>query len=173
MELLIGCGNKREKTIRRKEDLAEWTDLITVDIDPNCKPDVVHDLNFIPWPFDDNMFDEVHAYEVMEHLGQQGNWKAFFAHFTEIWRVLKPEGVAYITVPSEFGEWAWGDPGHTRVINRGSLVFLNQEAYEQVGRTSMTDYRHFYKANLVCININTPEEEEKVGCLNFVLQARK
>ena len=44
--------------------------------------------------------------------------------------------------------WAFGDPGHTRVINDGSLIFLSQREYSnQVGNTQMTDYRHIYKAD--------------------------
>ena len=30
--------------------------------------DVVHDLNSMPWPFGNDTFDEVHAYDVIEHL---------------------------------------------------------------------------------------------------------
>jgi hypothetical protein len=65
-ELLIGCGNDRKKKVRFSEVPDEWTNLTTLDIDPEAKPDVVHDLNVLPYPFEDNQFTEIHAYEVLE-----------------------------------------------------------------------------------------------------------
>lgn len=168
MELLLGCGNSTVKHVKGPDDKDDWNHLIRLDIDPDCKPDVLHDLNVTPWPFDDAMFDEVHAYEVLEHLGRQGDYKSFFAHFSEIWRILKPEGRLYATTPMWDSEWAWGDPGHTRVITPGSLVFLNQTAYDQVGSTHMTDYRSIYKADFECVGFN-----ENEGRMGFVLRARK
>jgi hypothetical protein len=60
----------------------------------------------------------------------------------------------YITVPNWDSIWAWGDPGHKRVLNEASFVFLSREMYkEQVGITSMTDYRSLFHGNfnkLVC-----------------------
>jgi predicted SAM-dependent methyltransferase len=131
-ELLIGCGNSRIKKLKLSPD-DDWTDLTTMDHDPNCGADVVHDLEDFPWPFDDNSFDEVHAYCVIEHLGRQGDYKAFFALFAEIYRVLKPDGLLAAHCPSG-SIWAWGDPSHTRIISQASICFLNQAQYEaQVG----------------------------------------
>ncbi len=50
----------------------EWTGLKTVDMVAGHNPDVLHDLNLVPWPFADNQFSEVHGYEILEHLGRQG-----------------------------------------------------------------------------------------------------
>lgn len=145
-----------------------WKNLTTVDMDPVHKPDVVHDLDVLPWPFEDSSFDEVHAYEILEHLGAQGDYKSFFAHFSEIWRVLKPGGFLYATVPMWDSPWAWADPGHRRVISRYSLIFLDQGEYSQVGKTAITDYRAIYKANL-----QTMVFEEKEHNLTFILRAAK
>jgi SAM-dependent methyltransferase len=146
-ELLIGCGNRRDKRMDPSQTF-KWHDLTTLDHDPNCGADIVHDLEELPWPIDDDSFDECHAYCVLEHLGRQGDWRSFFAHFGEIYRILKPGGHLFAVVPSRNDKWLWGDPSHTRVIQPESLVFLSQQEYrDQVGRTPMTDFRHTWKGD--------------------------
>ena len=147
MELLIGCGNSREKKISRNGK--GWDALVTMDINPDCEPDVLGDASDPEFPvFKDNMFDEVHAYDVLEHFGQQGDWRYFFAHWSGIWRILKPDGVFCGISPDVTSRWAWGDPGHSRIITPECLVFLSKAEYErQIGVTPMTDYRFVYKAD--------------------------
>ncbi len=167
MDLLIGCGNSRERRIPHER--AEWQDLVTMDQDPDCGADVVQDLDFTPWPFDDGTFDQVHAYEVLEHLGAQGNWRAFFRHFGEIWRVLKPGGFLCASVPDWRSEWAWGDPSHTRIITPGTLLFLSQKEYAaRVGKGPMTDFRHTWKGDFDIVASRADGE-----CHAFILQAVK
>lgn len=147
MELLIGAGNSRDKRVI-VEGRTEWSALRTLDIDPNAGADVCHDLTVLPYPFEDDTFDEIHAYEVLEHTGQQGDWRFFFAQFSEFWRILKPGGYLVGTSPAPSSAWAWGDPGHTRVMSREAFTFLHQPSYdEQVGKTPMTDYRHVFQAD--------------------------
>jgi SAM-dependent methyltransferase len=146
-ELLIGCGNRRDKRMDPSQTF-KWHDLTTLDHDPNCGADIVHDLEELPWPIDDDSFDECHAYCVLEHLGRQGDWRSFFAHFGEIYRILRPGGHLFALVPSRNDKWLWGDPSHTRVIQPESLVFLDQQQYrDQVGKTPMTDFRHTWKGD--------------------------
>jgi Methyltransferase domain len=120
-------------------------------------------------PFLSDSFDEIHAYEVLEHIGRQGDHLKFFAQFTEFWRVMKPGGLMYATVPHWQGLWAWGDPSHSRIISRGTLTFLHQPAYVQVGQTAMSDYRNIYKADF------TLRDEVEIGGeqYGFVLEAVK
>jgi SAM-dependent methyltransferase len=147
-ELVLGAGNYKFKKICGPEG-KEYQNPTTVDIDPDCHPDVLYDLNRNILPFPENTFDEIHMYEVLEHLGTQGDYKHFFAFFTEAARVLKPNGLFLGSVPAPGSPWVWGDPGHTRAILPETFVFLNQEEYkEQVGKTPMTDYRSIYKADL-------------------------
>ena len=167
-ELLVGCGNTRKKVITFQEIPAEFQDLTTLDMDPGCKPDVVHDLNVLPYPFADNQFDEIHAYECLEHCGRQGDWKYFFDQFYEFWRILKPNGYLIATVPMWDSPWAWSDPQHCRVISKYSLIFLHHAQYQQVGNTAMTDYRKWWKGDF-----ETIAAEETEHRLAFVLKALK
>lgn len=119
-----------------------------IDIDPGCKPDLLADLNDGLPPDWENEFDEIHAYEVLEHLGRQGDWRGFFEEFEGYWRVLKPGGHLIATTPRYDSIWAWSDPGHTRIISQGTLSFLSQKIYARdIGKTTMTDYRNVYRAD--------------------------
>jgi len=171
-ELLLGAGTDHKKKISTKGDIAvdkEWKNLTTLDMDGSLNGiDVVHDLNDLPLPFPDESFDEIHAYDVLEHVGQQGDWKAFFDEFAEYWRILKPDGLFVASVPAWDSLWAWGDPGHTRVISEATLVYLNQREYKlQVGKTAMADYRDYWKLNFELLGCNYQDEG-----FGFVLQKR-
>ncbi len=165
-ELLVGCGNARKK-LHTFDDFA-WDELVTIDHDPNCGADIVHDLNITPWPIEGE-FDAIHAYEVLEHLGTQGDAAAFFATFGEIWRLLKHGGHLYATCPSWQSKWAWGDPSHTRIISTASLVFLSQEQYHtQIGKTQMTDFRWLWSGDFETVSVK--EDEHRIV---FALMAHK
>jgi len=168
MELLIGSGRNLKKKVTFPEIPMEWCELVTLDNNPSVEPHYVHDLNNIPYPFDDNMFDEIHAYEVLEHCGQQGDWRFFFNQFYEFWRILKPGGYFIGTCPMWDSPWAWGDPGHTRIISPECLIFLSQAEYEQCGETPMTDYREFYEADFELYS-----KQETDHTWGFVLKAKK
>ena len=166
MELLIGCGSNRAKKLS-VQDRPEWAGLVTLDYEARHQPDVVHDLHN-PLPFDDDSADEIHAYEVLEHVGQQGDYKFFFKQFTDFWRVLKNGGFLIGTVPLPTSVWAWGDPSHTRVIPKESFIFLNQPSYAQVGKTAMSDFRSIYKADFHILHL-----QDNCEILEFVLKAIK
>jgi hypothetical protein len=175
-----------EKTTHSDTALAmlmrPWQALTTLDINPAHNPDILCDLRTVPfinacWNdcdqpptlFADNYLDEIHAYEVLEHIGHQGYPETFFAQFTEFHRILRPNGLLCATCPSWLSMWAWGDPSHTRVITSGSLVFLSQRQYQkQVGKTAMSDFRDIYTADFEPLFIH-----EDNNTLAFVLRAIK
>lgn len=98
--------------------------------------------------FESNHFDEVHAYHQLQRMGAQGDAAALFATFSELWRVLRPDGVLCMSLPSPFSDWIWGDPGHTRAITMQTITYLQQPEYDkQLLTTAMVDYREIYRAD--------------------------
>jgi SAM-dependent methyltransferase len=196
-ELLIGSGHARDKRLCVDPLIPGWRNLTTLDHNPDVKPDILCSLRNIPWghcrfPRDINVpgrytavvydeseggmleessFDEIHAYEVLEHLGRQGDAISFFRDFSEIHRLLKPNGYLCATVPSHHSPWAWGDPSHTRLISLESLTFLDQSQYIlqcDGKRSPMSDFRNIYKADFRLYWSNDDKET-----FSFVLQAVK
>ncbi len=176
---------------RHVSENERWQNLTTVDLNPECKPDFCTDLNtldlgFSELPLDErllellepaecgrrfrtNTFEEIHAYEVLEHLGRLGDAASFFRDFGELWRILTPGGFLCATVPSRYSQWLWGDPGHTRAILPASLVFLGRPHYDSyVGSSPSSDYRTLYAGDFDIIRTHDDEKTH-----TFVLQAVK
>lgn len=143
--LLIGCGTNHTKQVQY-DGKAEWAgELTKMDINPNCGADVLFDMELVAvgnrLPFDDDTFDEIGAYNTMEHWGRQGDFRGWFHECGEYWRILKPGGLMSALVP--IGQDALADPGHTRFFHRNWFAFLSQAFYERndVLATCFTDYR--------------------------------
>jgi hypothetical protein len=201
-QLLIGCGyplrplhggahpegmtsdQRYRKKMSTIHTTNRWEALTTLDVNPECDPDLWCDLNAAtPWiarprgksafhELEGDYWDEIHAYEVLEHLGRQGDAHSFFAHFSEIWRLLKPGGQLLATVPSKRSGFFWGDPSHSRAIVEESLVFLDQSEYirqcDGAQATGMSDFRSIYKADFKLI-----DRSDTGGSLYFILEAVK
>jgi hypothetical protein len=186
-EVLLGCGFETERRLDPATLLGDrlsivardvperargvWARVTTVDINPLCKPDIVQDLDVPKWrSLPSESADEVHAYEVLEHLGRQGDVCSFFATFNEIYRLLQPEGLLCATVPRFDSQWAWGDPGHRRVITLGSLSFLDRVLHrENIARGVSSDYRHLSHCDFVCLGGGTFSNDQWW----FILEAVK
>jgi hypothetical protein len=185
-ELLIGCGRDHKKRYQAAPHHPRtWRGkVVTLDVDSRVKPDLWCDLNAQPpwhacamepgqtYELLPDYWDEIHAYQVLEHLGQQGDAVSFFGHFQELWRLLKPDGYLVVAVPSRFSGWLWGDPSHRRAIVEEQLPFLDQAEYirqcDGPNPTSMSDFRNIYRGDFRCLDQANNRED-----FVFVLQAVK
>jgi hypothetical protein len=158
-ELLLGAGHQRKKIIVPPGTPQQFQNLETLDNNRLCNPDIFFDLNelneFIG--FRSDFYNEIHAYEVLEHLGRQGDYL-----------MLIVDGFLCATVPSRFSPWLWGDPGHTRAILPETLIFLDQTSYKQCGHTAMSDYRDVWHGDFKII-----ESKDDRTFHTFILQAVK
>lgn len=198
-QLLLGCGHSRDKRMGVAGDTnPQWENMYSLDINGEVRPDFLGDLatphswyvyavNSSPrscelldfdqdhqseFHFKGDTFDEIHAYEVLEHLGAQGDYMRLFGQFSEMWRILKPDGYLLASCPSRYSPWLWGDPSHTRAILPQTLTFLDQSEYtRQLDgeiKTPMSDFRHVYKADFQCVSMQDNHEH-----FHFVLKAIK
>lgn len=108
-KLNLGCGNKHVE------------DAVNLDVTPDTSPDVVHNLNVRPWPFPDDSFDEVMAYDVIEHLDD------VIASMEEIHRVCRDGAVVKITVPHFSSGNAFTDPTHRHYFSYFSFHYVTGE----------------------------------------------
>ncbi len=147
--LLLGCGTSRERKIRvaagEPKDFSGF-DLVTVDMDPTCNPTVVLDLPFL-FPFEHGTFDEIHAYDSLEHWGTQGSWVGWLNEMSYYHELLNPGGRFFSMTP--VGEDRFADPGHTRFISTNWFNILCQDYYDERAAKGETggDYRWYWKKN--------------------------
>ena len=66
---------------------------INIDIDPVFRPDIIHDLETFPYPFQGDTFDRIEADHILEHLGNA------FGVVRELHRISKNNGTIVIKVP--------------------------------------------------------------------------
>ena len=185
--LLLGCGHK-SALMFRPPIVTDEPEIGRLDVNEACQPDLLCDLDSPNWharslteagrnslnhlfygQIKKGYFHEVHAYEVLEHLGSQGDFYSFFDTFRNIYDLLVPGGYLCATVPSRYSAWLWGDPGHRRAVLPESLVFLDQEQYtKQCGITPMSDYRFCYKGDFKAIS-----GKDDKSTFSFILKAIK
>jgi SAM-dependent methyltransferase len=104
--LNLGSGRKR------------LPDAINVDRTAATAPDVVHDLDVRPWPFEDNRFDEVLAFDVIEHLDN------VVSVMEEVHRICRDGARIEITVPHFSSGNAFTDPTHRHFFSRYSFHYF-------------------------------------------------
>lgn len=107
--LNLGCGRKRLQNA------------INVDLVMEVKPDVVHDLNQTPWPFDENEFAEVYANDVIEHCSD------IVVIMDEIHRVCRDGAIVRITTPHFSSANAFTDPTHRHFFSYFSFDYFTGE----------------------------------------------
>jgi hypothetical protein len=108
--LNLGCGRKH------------IPGAINLDITASTDPDITHDLNMRPWPFPENHFREVHAYDVMEHL------EDIIGTMEELHRICRPQAMIRVTVPHFSCCNSFTDPTHRHLFTSASFNYFTDES---------------------------------------------
>jgi len=192
----IGCGYGWMELylIGKEASLVTGTELDEKDLRTIKK--YIHDTkikscvgNAISLPFSDKSFDTVISWEVIEHIPRDTEKTMFL----EVWRVLKPGGVFYLSTPyfswSTFFDPAWYLIGH-RHYTKGKLLLLALKTGFHIGKVEIRG--GFWEiVGLLNLYISKwifrrgplfekalkekldNEWERKNGCANIFIQMRK
>ena len=124
VKLNLGCGFKKRDGF------------VNIDSSGHCSPDLVLDLNEIPWPFDGDSVDEVVMESVIEHL--PADPKKFFAVLQELYRVCADNAKVYVECPYPTHRWQLVDLTHTKAIHPESLELLNAQTCHKLASAGST-----------------------------------
>jgi len=127
--LEIGCGEGRGVELLGPK-AASYTAVDKIDQVVNNLSAKYPEHNFIqanipPLPFEDNRFDTIISFQVIEHIKDDG------AYLKEINRVLKPGGKAYISTPN-IKLTLSRNPWHIREYTALELTGLCKKYFSQV-----------------------------------------
>lgn len=102
--------------------------------------DVVHNIEKLPLPFTDDAFEEILAYDVLEHIAD------FIPLMRELHRILKKGGKLLIRVPHFTSRNNFADPTHRRLFSLSAFEFFvkNSRVNREKGRDYYLDF-HFEK----------------------------
>jgi hypothetical protein len=99
-----------------------------VGVDLHGSPDVLHDLEELPWPWPDSSVAEVKMIHVLEHLGREP--AVFIGIMKELYRVCAPGAKVEIVVPHPRHDNYLGDPTHVRPITPQVMSLFDREQCE-------------------------------------------
>jgi SAM-dependent methyltransferase len=103
--LHLGCGHVIK------------TGWVNLDSAPLPGVDVVHDIEKFPWPFADESFDHIGAFQVLEHV-------EYIPVVREAHRILRPGGTFEIAVPHFTSRNNWADPTHKKAFSIRTFEFF-------------------------------------------------
>jgi SAM-dependent methyltransferase len=85
--------------------------------------DIIHDLDILPYPFENDSVNEIHMYHVLEHLHSP------LEKLEELNRILKPKGILHIRVPHFSSMGAFSDITHVRPFGYASFDCFSEGTY--------------------------------------------
>ena len=90
----------------------------TLDFNSSVKPDILHDLDTLPWPISDNRFDAVYMFSVIEHVSDP------LKVIEECHRILKPNGKIYLLTPHFSSTGSYTDLTHKWHLSSQSFDYF-------------------------------------------------
>jgi len=97
---------------------------------------IAHDLNCLPWPWNDNAFEQIQIISVAEHLKL-----TLIETLNECWRVLEPGGRLIIKYPHYNSSTSYDDPTHRWHWSEHVLDFVDPETRHGKDNHFYTPYK--------------------------------
>jgi predicted SAM-dependent methyltransferase len=110
VKLNLGCGENR---------MPEY-----INVDKYGSPDVLHDLETFPWPWNENSVHEVRLNHVLEHLGE--TTAVYLGIIRELYRICVKDAEIHITVPHPHHDYFLNDPTHVRIVTPQGLELFSK-----------------------------------------------
>ena len=111
LKLNLGCGEKRIPGY--------------INVDKFGSPDLKHDLESFPWPWETNSVSDIVLIHVLEHLGK--DVEIYFGIFKEMYRICNHGAKIKIIVPHFRHQFFYDDPTHVRVVTPLGLQLFSQK----------------------------------------------
>ena len=154
MKLNLGCGfNKPDGFVH-------------VDMFEECQPDIVHNLETFPYPFEDNSVEEILFNHSLEHIGQQPS--VFLRVVQEVYRICKEEALIKINVPHPRHDNFLSDPTHVRAITPMTLQLFDLDLnkhWQKIGAANSL-LAIYLGVNFKLLSVNVNIEQFYVDQLN-------
>ena len=115
-----------EKNLNVGTGLRHYKGFLTLDCDPQTQPDVLHNMEETPLPFEANHFDCIFGSHVFEHI------RNFVPLVEDFHRILKPGGYLISITPYMGSDDAWECPHHVRAFNENTWYYFDQRLYGDV-----------------------------------------
>lgn len=129
-------------------------------------------LGLEPFPYPENFFDSLSAYDLLEHIPRQAIDYAnnrirfpFVEVMQEIWRVLKPEGKFLALTPAYPAKQAFQDPTHVNFITKETHTYF-------CGQNPLAA-RYGFTGQFEAASVKPVMPEEAYGQMSFKLRWRK
>lgn len=138
--LNLGCANNHEPGF------------VNLDANPDIHPDVLHDMESTPLPFESNRFDCVLGSHIFEHVHR------FVPLMEDLHRIIKPGGFLVAVTPYGSSDNAWDNPHHVRCFTESTWCYFDQELYKTdgAGNGATQGYKGDFKVEQLIL-IPSPE----------------
>lgn len=165
-------------------DIKEW--YVNLDIIKNNWVDIIHDLENIPYPFEENTFEEIYTSMVLEHI------KDLSKLMDELVRIWKNWCKIKIIVPYFSSPNLWWDPTHVRWFNTNTFSWFHKNSLKSFWKLKLIKYKIHFLSNWIfmksrLINIIPdffinllPKIYERIFCyifpaseIHFILEIQK
>ncbi|WP_413678359.1 class I SAM-dependent methyltransferase [Prochlorococcus sp. MIT 0916] len=123
LKLNLGCGERKIPGY--------------INVDKFGNPDIKHNLESFPWPWETDSVSQILLIHVLEHLGK--DVETYFRIFQEMYRICNHGAKIRIIVPHFRHNFFYDDPTHVRVVTPLGLELFSKKANKEWARLGQSN----------------------------------